>query len=169
MNVAVVRDAGGVVDDSAIQRMTIGAVMRTPFGAQAALTTPRRPLRQRYYMGGQFATAYEKSASIPSSGSNTADGFSLAPATIVAQPLAADIKHISLRISPKSLKNVAVVATSSSSVGSCSGNSCRADRRGMIADSSFFISPASVSAPPAVCSVVVEPVIEVKSPWIRAL
>lgn len=53
VNVAVVRDCGGVVDDSVIQRMTIGSVMRSPFAHRQLTnqTTPRRPLQQKYYLG----------------------------------------------------------------------------------------------------------------------
>jgi len=53
INVAVVRECGGIVDDSAIQRMTIGSVMRSPFAHKQLTnqTTPRRPLLQKYFLG----------------------------------------------------------------------------------------------------------------------
>lgn len=58
VNVAVVRECGGVVDDSAIQRMTFGSVMRTPFAHKQLTnqTTPRRPLLQKYFLGAESSS-----------------------------------------------------------------------------------------------------------------
>jgi hypothetical protein len=59
--------------------MTIGAIMRTPFAAQqnAHRTTPRRPVQQKYYLGGQQLSRNDWNASSGTIGLNNSNRMNI--------------------------------------------------------------------------------------------
>lgn len=182
INVAVVRECGGVVDDSAIQRMTVGSVMRTPFAHKQLtnLTTPRRPLLQKYFLGAESCKSSSRfthvtcdstpnstirdsssSSSVDSFDDDTVEGSSCGGRTPVKPVLSVNFKSETEITSE--IDNILPVSRNSLFT-------LFAPLKAVIVPVPVVTATANVNtAPVALDSTIFEPTpMDVKTPWLRA-